>query len=343
MTIGGEFEINPLLFQGGILHEESGSFYSSGRAALYYILKDLYNTTSRYMIFLPDYLCESIVAVTQLTGWKICYYPVTENLKPDLSFLLGHDLSKAAILLINYFGGVDLNGVIEILKKNNSASYIIEDNVQSLFSMYKHTNANACFSSFRKTLPVPDGGWVKSDSLHLQKAVGYNTFADYKVMGSVLKHCKRFDDIEDKCYLQLFEQGEQSIDSNLGSSISNFTLRILSNMDLQTIAERRKKNAAYLISKLKEIDIFPIVEFYDDAVPLFVPVRIENRNELRNRFFSENIFCPNHWPCHDKELIRGQEMAEHELSLIVDQRYEPADMDRIADVLKKHHGRVHHR
>lgn len=342
LIIGGEFEISPLLFQQEGKLEEDGMFYSSGRAALYHILCALYAENDGRVIFLPDYLCESIVEVVQLTNLKIFYYPVFENLKPDLSFLLSHNLSGSIVLFINYFGGIDLEEDIINLKKNDSTTFIIEDNVQSLYLMYRRTKADAVFTSFRKTLPVPDGGWVKTNSLVLEKANEQNIFADYKIMGGMLKQHRQFYKISDESYLRLFEKGEQLINTNLKSGISEFTPRILSNLDLQEIAAVRKRNAYYLTERLKEIEIFPLVEFEDTMVPLFVPIVVQDRNELRHLLFSENIYCPCHWPCSNKELKRGREMAEYELSLIIDQRYNLADMDRIIAVLKKYYGRVHH-
>lgn len=342
MSIGGEFEINPSLFQYERKFRENGVFYSSGRAALYHILHSLQTGSQKRVIFLPDYLCESIIEIVQRVNWKIYYYPISKDLKPDLPFLLSQDLSGVTILFINYFGGVDLKEDIAVLKKNNPTTIIIEDNVQALYSMYKSTKADAMFTSFRKALPVPDGGWVKTDSLVLGEAAEQNTFVNYKITGGILKQYRQFDCICDENYLQPFEKGEHLIDANLTSCMSEFTHRILSNLDIQKIATVRKKNASYLIARLKEIEIFPIVEFEDDMVPLFVPIRVADRNKLRHLLFSEKIYCPYHWPCSNKRLERGWEMAEHELSLIIDQRYDLTDMDRIVVILKKYYGRVYH-
>lgn len=342
IVVGGEFEIDPMLFQKEGRLYENGMLYSSGRAALYHILNSLQTDGQRQVIFLPDYLCESIIHIVQQVRWKICYYPVSDNLKPDLSFLLSRDLSGVAILFINYFGGIDLKEEIKVLKESNPSVVIIEDNVQALYSMYRRTNADVMFTSFRKTLPVPDGGWVKTNSLVLKEATKQNTFANYKITGGILKQYRQFDCVCDESYLQLFEKGEHLINDNLTSCMSEFSHRILSNLDLQEIASIRKRNAFYLIEKLKEIEVFPIVEFEDDMVPLFVPIRVSDRNELRDFLFSENIYCPYHWPCSDKELKRGWEMAGCEVSLIVDQRYDLADMDRMVAILKKYYGRVHH-
>ena len=51
--------------------------------------------------------------------------------------------------------------------------------------------------------------------------------------------------------------------------------------------------------------------------------------------FQHNCFCPVHWPLEGMNVKKGAEMAEHELSIIVDQRYTNADMEYILDLIAK--------
>ena len=68
---------------------------------------------------------------------------------------------------------------------------------------------------------------------------------------------------------------------------------------------------------------------------MFVPIFITDRDNLRKKFFDNNIFVPKHWPKHS-DIINGNNMLyEKELSLICDQRYGTEDMYRQIDVLKQ--------
>jgi hypothetical protein len=49
--------------------------------------------------------------------------------------------------------------------------------------------------------------------------------------------------------------------------------------------------------------------------------------------FQQEIFCPVHWPLENMDVRRGSQLAESELSLIIDQRYERNDMDKIINIL----------
>ena len=52
--------------------------------------------------------------------------------------------------------------------------------------------------------------------------------------------------------------------------------------------------------------------------------------------FEHEVFCPVHWPLEGMEVKKGKKMAEHELSLICDQRYGKDDMDLILSLIKQH-------
>ena len=104
--------------------------------------------------------------------------------------------------------------------------------------------------------------------------------------------------------------------------------------DLQQVKQKRQENAVYLLKGLKSIGIEPLIEVPKDKVPLFVPIYLENRNEVRKRMFQSEIFCPVHWPLEGLPLKKGAEMAQHELSLIVDQRYVKTNIDEIMKCLK---------
>ena len=51
--------------------------------------------------------------------------------------------------------------------------------------------------------------------------------------------------------------------------------------------------------------------------------------------FQQQIFCPVHWPLEGMDVQKGVEMAEHEMSIIIDQRYTNKDMCFILTTLEK--------
>lgn len=333
--IGGEFEINLSNLKRGKKNLYPGFLYSSGRAALFNVLQFIVENIKIKTIYLPDYLCSSIIDVVALFKLNVKFYPINNNLEAEIEYLFKKKLDSSVILLINYFGCIDLRGVIDNLKEYAPDICIIEDNVQSMFSMYNDSSSDFSFTSFRKQLPVPDGGWVKSKYANLPDANAENTFVSYKIAGGLLKNYKRYKCIKDEVYLTLFKNGEDRINENLNSEISDITLDIIENINIENVRKKRIANASYLASQLDEIGIFPVVKLFPSFVPLFLPIMIENRDEIRKILAENNIFCPIHWPTEYRELKMNMIMAKNELSLVIDQRYGKRDMDKIANILKK--------
>jgi hypothetical protein len=85
---------------------------------------------------------------------------------------------------------------------------------------------------------------------------------------------------------------------------------------------------------LSEMGINSLIPVPNDVVPLFVPIYLENRNDVRKRMSQQEIYCPIHWPLENMPVKKGKEMAEHELSLIVDQRYGEKEMKHILDCIQ---------
>jgi hypothetical protein len=214
---------------------------------------------------------------------------------------------------------------------------IIPDNVQAPYEMLNETEADYTFSSFRKAFPVADGSWVITKKQVLPQYERINEFAQYKIAASYLKVIRNQHLFNDEVYLDLFHKGEMMIDDDYQTDMTQLSKDILANMEWSRWAILRKRNAETIIAGLKDLGISPIIPLKENAVPLFIPIRIENRDRVRKAMFSNNIFLPVHWPVEAEfknRLKRGSDLAEHELSIIVDQRYSVSDMKRILSIIE---------
>ena len=182
-----------------------------------------------------------------------------------------------------------------------------------------------------KLSPFPDGGLVKTKS-KLAVAEKYSTFGQYKAAAALLKSMRE-GNFNDHIYLELFEKGEQLIDSELECGMSQIAEKLYVFMDEERVKVRRINNAKYLIKELNDIGISPLLPLQENHVPLFVPIVPPNRDAVRKEMFHREIYCPVHWQLKDLNLARGGQMAEAELSLIIDQRYGCKEMDKILSVL----------
>ena len=334
--IGGEFPITYSAIQDRVTPIQARDYYvySSGRAALYQILKYLRIEKGIGKILLPDYLCSSVMSPVRELGLNYAFYPLNEYLELSQDVfpsLYSHD---CAVLLINYYGLQDLSEQISFIRNIDPKAVIIEDDVQAYFEFKKDMGGvDFKFTSLRKIFPIPDGGLVKT--VHpLPQIIERNTFGQYKAAASLMKSI-RTGNFDDKVYLDISERAEEMIDHEMDMGISMIAEKLYANADECFVRERRLRNAKYLVSELEKIGLKPILPLQDDKVPLFVPVLLPNRNEIRSSMFDHDVFCPVHWPLDGLDVKKGKEMAEHELSLVIDQRYDEKDMDTIILLLKK--------
>lgn len=337
-VIGGEFEIDVQQhYQQRNAAPEGVVTYASGRSAIYNILAYLKEKSGIKSVLFPDYLCESVYQMAEKNQMEVEFYELDEQLNPILKDLQSkYDQSKA-VLLINYFGLKDCKSMVEQLRSVHKEMVIILDNVQAPYEMLNVTDADYTFSSFRKAFPVADGSWVLSKKDSLPQYNQVNEFAQYKIAASYLKAIRDQHLFKDEVYLDLFHKGEVKIDDDYQTDMTQLSKDILANMEWNRWAILRKRNAEVIVEGLKQLGITPIVEVNEKQVPLFVPIRIENRDKVRKAMFTNNIFLPVHWPVEQEykdRLKRGADLAEDELSIIVDQRYTVSDMKRILSILE---------
>lgn len=333
IMLGGEFEID-LNTQRDTFQPAPGTYYyASGRAALYQILNSHEKKVNK--VWFPDWLCHTMVEAAKQAGFDYTFYALDSAFQASLSALDASGFMDGdLVLLINYFGLQDLTETAKTIKDAYPKSIVIEDDVQAYYSFAETENpyADYRFTSLRKTFAIPDGGLVYTKH-PMPMATQPNTFAKYKIEGGVMKLHRGEQGIKDEDYLALFEKGSALIDDNYESMMSHDAEMLFAGTDFQWVKEKRQENTSYLIEGLKSLGIKPLLNIPQDGVPLFVPIWLEDRNAVRRRMFQHEVFCPIHWPFEDISLKKGAEMAQHELSLIVDQRYTINDMDLILSLL----------
>jgi hypothetical protein len=150
------------------------------------------------------------------------------------------------------------------------------------------------------------------------------------------------DDVE-PVFLRLLERGETALDEELlFEATSAVSERLLGSLDLTDAARRRRANFQALLAALEGVEaVTPLVrELRPGVSPLVLPVRIRGgrRDALRQELIRRRIFCPVHWPLPaeiDRERFPEEHaLADEMLGLPLDQRYEPADMERLAEHLR---------
>lgn len=334
--IGGEFDIDITRIRNAVNtgFADNIAAYSSGRSALYNILADVRRKHGSGTVILPDYLCSSILVSVKHAGMQYVFCPIDDSLEFDRNQFSAVYKPGYAVLMINYFGLMDLSSQVRFIRSTDPAAIIIEDDVQAYYEFTGPlAGVDYKFTSLRKTFAVPDGGLAVCAEGHLDERQSEGSFYKYKMAGSVLKANRNPLLYNDEIYLKLFEKGEECIDLDLESRMSEISRRLFGDIDASRVAYIRNRNAGYILAGLKSMGIEPILPISEDKVPLFVPVWLKDRNKVRKNMFKHDVYCPYHWPIDGLPLAKGKEMSEHELSIIIDQRYGHVDMDLILNLI----------
>lgn len=349
-VIGGEFSI-PISFlkknskcNTDTYLNKNYLFFPSGRDALYHILKDIAieNSSEFNEILIPNYICSSVTSTIKDAGWNLSYYNLDNNFhidKKDVTLIK----SKKVLLLVDYFGCVDLSSDIKKIRNINKDLIIIADCVQSFFKLDLY-ESDYSFTSLRKMCEIPlcsiarknkNSPFYKSNQflnskIDLTLNSSNGRWYEYKLLGNLLKSFPSI--FSDKCILNLLKHGEYLLDRDIqhDMAVPSYLLNMLNFVDFNSIKRKRKSNASLLHKELSRLNIKHL--FNDNSVPLFVPIFIKNRDKVREKMFENNIFTPIHWSVQSSTCSK---IVETELSLICDQRYTEDDLLKQISILEK--------
>jgi len=361
-AIGGEMELDLL----ALTHTEESAItwpfsnyqtVMSGRTAIKMILKTLEGSGT---FLLPSYLCASILQPFKECSVQVAFYRINSDLSLDLDDLMYQveTLRPVGLLFINYFGFSVKTIEAEVLRKIGKRCLIIEDCVQgSLIEINEPTSEHVghfVITSFRKYLPVPDGGLIVnrigSSLPKLHPANG--NFVRYRLLGKFLRHEYLHRDsgylqLEDM-YLRLFVTAENELDEDIPlEAMSQVSDKLLSMIDLADITIRRRQNFSFLLKAFKDdpqilsigSPVLPELQF--GVSPLAFPIHVNTgrRDALRQELITNRVFCSVHWylpaEIQKDRFIGSCQLSQNILSLPIDQRYNEHDMEMLLDRLSK--------
>lgn len=302
-------------------------------------------------VCLPAYNCMKVADVVENLKGVCRYYPVAENLQVSADALLAEVTEKTkAVIWVNYFGFSKTDfELLQAIRAKNKNTAIILDFAQALFSIDKKILQSPCVdyiaTSFRKSLPVPDGALLisnhkKIDRRHLSPSVRGMVWerAAAKIFKGVwLKEGGKSEAAEKFC-LELIHHSETALDAGQNLSVSSrLSLEYIERTDFDTIAKKRRENARFLYQHLDQ-SLF-LFDFDSSVVPLVIPISIPERDRVRVELMQSRIFLPVHWPL-DGRIDKQRFAAAHRMSgsllgLVVDQRYGMEHMQYLVDALKK--------
>ena len=309
-------------------------FTLSGRTALGVALRDMGTRSGKAL--LPDWCCASMVEPFRAAGLNVEFYPVDGGERPDIP------ADCVVLLRCGYFGYADSWTWNTPEDFRRRGGVVIEDITHSLFSAVPcHEGSDYLAASLRKWGPLLCGGLcVKAGgSLRAEPVPPPRDFLDARQEAMALKadYLRDGDPGKKERFRTLFAQSSQWLSRNWQNmAMDGESLEILSRWDVEELRRRRRENARFLHERLQASEkVRPLYTLREGDCPLFVPVRVMGgrRDEMQRRLAERGIYCPIHWPrpaedCRSEQYDTG-------LSLVCDQRYDPADMARMVEVIEE--------
>ena len=227
-------------------------FYANGRCA---IVDLILNNPSWKRIWIPNYFCYDVINAISLTGIQVVLYddsPLVENVNIKKLPFLDNDV----LLRMNFFGLREFrtNHLIRIP--------VIEDHSHDLIGDWAiHSDADWCFASLRKTIPIPEGGALWSPKGHVLPSFKKST-----LQNDNLTNLRWQAMYQKKLYLQGNKIDKNTFRTNYiktedeflkfesVSGISKSCIDYLQKFDLQTWYEQKQINWDTLSNTINEVD-----------------------------------------------------------------------------------------
>lgn len=325
---------------------ENVAFTHSGRSAITTAVRHL--GLEGYKVFVPAFSCHSVTDAFLSCDCKVIYYPINRDLTANETELFRlMDEHNPAILYVCPLFGFDTSSSLRERYKDiqNRGIRIIEDVTHSLLSGFNTKMVDVVVCSLRKWLEIPDGGFVcglkdfdtKDYYLSRQEQTEIvNNFI--KASRLKLDYLTKGKEALKQVFLPLFYRNNEIFDdTSISCRMSSFSYEILLQADFEQVVERRRVNYDFLLNHIKN----PLVDIIFKSlpavvVPLYMPVYVGygRRADLQNALINERLYCPVIWPTPSQVLAAcpAENLRFHNdiLSLVIDQRYDVSDMERLA-------------
>jgi len=300
------------------------------------------------VVLLPGYLCDTITgALASKCGFL--FYDLRPDFSIDPSVIEKHASKRRirVLYVIHYFGFLQrgLAELAALCERYNMK--LLEDHAHSALSRFSWEYADGMIFSFRKVLPVPDGGglWLRDipDGVGLTRSVWASD-----VLSMTIEAKRRL------CYLsggvrRVFDNLIQHDIDNLNAGrrairarpISHMSRRIVQGSPVDHLFKVRREQFRLWATLLKGWPFQPVFpSLPDDVCPQGFPIWIGNPDEIVSRLERFGIFLKIHWPTILEEVARTcpmtLKMSKSIVTLPIYPGLSSREMRRIAALLSLH-------
>lgn len=323
----------------GAAYLDGCELFSCGRDALLRILK-IEKFSAPRKIWLPEFFCPSVVRMLR-RSFDVRFYadypsepaPRFETLKPDLG---------DAVLAVDFFG-LRAEEPWRSWLAEHADVLSIADVSHAPFSGWL---ADACaysFASLRKTLPVPDGGFLRGKNFAPAKMFragsGLCAFAGDMLSAAAVRDFSGYAAAED-----LYYSGEDKLDGKAEvSRISKHSLSVLENFDIASAAKRTLENLEIFCAETAScadfVELNRAFGNLSNPFSAFSPALKFRENSARDRFhnalYAAGVMPSIYWGGLGGS-VSARAHLESDTTFIIplDFRHSPEDAARLARLVR---------
>ena len=294
----------------------------------------LVETLSPQQVWLPSYLCSTMVEPSGRGPGIVRFYEIDYDLKMASHDWMNEIREGDLVIMIAYFG-VPANP-LSIAHAKTHGAWVLEDACQAMLSEGVGLHSDFVLFSPRKTMGVPDGGILCAKQPmpwdhQLQPPPGPWGL-------SCLAASLQRRDFDNGCggssWYETYKEADASHPCGR-YAMSELSRALLQHgIDFGEIARRRVENFHCLQRLLAQHALIPALP--DGVVPHGFPVRLRDRDRVKKGLCAKRIFPPVHWPIAGvvpESFQESHRLAGDLMTLPCDQRYGRQDMLRLADAV----------
>jgi hypothetical protein len=341
--------------------------FSTARDAVVAIIEGDSRTRGKWLV--PDFMCPVVPATLVRYGLPVEPYPWLTPWEPDWNGLRDRLTDASGVVVPFYMGLRPDEKVWELLA--GLSGRVIEDRCQCVGPAPdpEDLRGDYAIGSYRKWLPTPDGAFCvrRNGPAPRPTSEPNRMMVRLRLAAGLLKQAREdgvapgLDMLLETAQVDLFREGELCSDPNgrtlqpagpashpeielgaAGRRASRLSELLVQSADIEGIRARRLRNQSWLAAQLTDNSQVRLLEPFSGAirkseVPLLaLPVLCRDRDAVREKLYENRVFCAVHWVDGNWSGQDGvpAQLAATVLSLPIDQRYEPEDLERIVEVLR---------
>lgn len=304
-------------------------YLETGRQALNAIAHELSGRGIRH-VFLPGYLCESILEPFVANSMTIGFLPMTDELQIDLRAMESieglNSVRACAVVMLRYFGHRrDDRYISQIAMLQSRGNIVIEDLTHSIFDETRST-ADYTFASLRKLLPVASGAFVTG----LDRS-GSGIPARRELVDALWAHMdSKRDYLEgkhlDRSYYEKLVSATSVLEGTFEAHrMDKRSFELLGRLPYMEFSHSRRSNFAALAEKLAGVEDISVLNENNSGVATHLILRSVDSSNLRQRLAEKRIYCPVHWP-RPASVPKEVPWKFGFFSIPIDHRYTTEDM-----------------